>query len=134
MGYTHYLDQSTDIRNLAQWRKFAKLVQNILDYNKDIITGWDGEPDTEIIVNDNEISFNGITADAHETCSIKRSPADEFEFCKTAYKPYDKVVVAIYKLYEMMFKDVTFSSDGEDSDHEEGEDLLNSFIAQRYRR
>jgi len=43
-------------------------------------------------VSDTLIRFNGIGQDAHETLYIEKRPKSEFNFCKTARKPYDLAV------------------------------------------
>ncbi len=83
------------------------------------------------LICDNEnLIFNGIGADSHETFGFSRQKDDlpatwvDFNFCKTAMKPYDKVVVAILKLAEHCFEGFSWSSDGDDNDHKEGTILL----------
>ena len=57
--------------------------------------------------------FNGIGDDSHETAVVYKG-ASEFEFCKTARKPYDSVVVEFYKLIRKHAPSTILSSDGGD--------------------
>ena len=44
-----------------------------------------------------------------------------FEFCKTAYKPYDLIVTAVLSLAKYYFKDdIDIGSDGGNSDWDDG--------------
>jgi len=56
-----------------------------------------GEKGTKPFFSDEEISFNGVGDDSTKRHWLPNRPAN-FEFCKTAQKPYDEVVVAFYKL------------------------------------
>ena len=81
----------------------------------------------------------GVTLDArtcdgdchYETCEIVRVPdvrkgeKEAFEFCKTAYRPYDLVVTAVLLLYAHHFPGkVRLSSDGERVNWIEGQHLV----------
>jgi len=64
------------------------------------------------------IRFNGKDDEGHETFMLTPDPSD-FNFCKTAQKPYDLVVVAILCLLAHR-TDTGVSSDGDRSDWAEG--------------
>ena len=105
MGYTHYWTIKEPISADA----FAKLQEGI----KAII-----ETATEAgipIANestDGVIVFNGVGANSHETFVIQVGDK-EFNFCKTAEKPYDAVVTASLILLKKELGDkVEVSSDG----------------------
>ena len=75
------------------------------------------------------ITFNGFVDDAHETFSLpaKANQMSDFEFCKTAQKPYDVVVVAsLARLSEVA--GITVSSDGSAEDWEHGVKLASKVL------
>jgi hypothetical protein len=91
MGYTHYF---TGLRTDAT---FSKCIQDIIDVAQEHgIRVRDGWGDGEAIVTNTRVALNGDTDNGldHETFSISDG-SDGFNFCKTARKPYDSVVVAI---------------------------------------
>ena len=95
----------------AQWVAFCADVRKIFDDHWDEIANPNGVVGTNPYIGRNEISFNGIEDDAHETCVVRRGGV-KFEFCKTARKPYDKVVVKVYKLVRKYLPETVLSSDG----------------------
>ena len=153
MGYTHYWRQHRDF-NDTEWRvitRLAKLITadglGVLAHHPDAINGdeYYGEKEDDVFTIDSEqIRFNGIGKDGHETFLItkkkraKREYEEQeaydrqgaFEFCKTAHKPYDKYVVAVLcALYNMAGqkewplgdgKIMSISSDGNTEDWTEG--------------
>jgi hypothetical protein len=72
-----------------------------------------GEIGTKPVFNSRHIMFNGIGDDSHETAVVYKG-AVEFEFCKTARKPYDSVVVEFYKLIRKHAPSTVLESDGGD--------------------
>lgn len=76
------------------------------------------EPDREPVFSETEIRFNGVGDNGHETFYLSPEMRD-FEFCKTACKPYDTAVVAVLCLLAH-HTDVRVSSDGDPSDWEAG--------------
>jgi len=86
------------------------------------------------------VNFNGKGDDSHETFYFKRvediKSHDEgtkiFNFCKTAYKPYDKYVTACLILAKCYFKDdILVSSDGELEDWQEGKALVENKLGHK---
>ncbi len=81
------------------------------------LAGWDGwgEP----TFSDKEVCFNGCASDedlAHETFSIDVT-SKQFNFCKTARKPYDKQVAVCLYLAKKFFGDsIEVESDGNNED------------------
>jgi hypothetical protein len=55
-----------------------------------------GEEGTYPFLGERQIQFNGVGDDSHETFHLTKASQD-FEFCKTAMKPYDDVVVAVMR-------------------------------------
>jgi len=105
MGYTHYWTIKEPISADA----FAKLQEGI----KAIIeTANEAGISISNESTDGTIAFNGAGRDAHETFVIQVGDT-EFNFCKTAEKPYDAVVCASLILLKKELGDkVTVSSDG----------------------
>ena len=94
MGYTHYWRQQRDFTD-TEWQELTRLAKLIIADNEGILSdgfGEGGKPE----VNGEHIWFNGLGEDSHETfCITKKKPEEDFQFCKTARKPYDKYVVAV---------------------------------------
>lgn len=144
MGYTHYWNfkkNPIEIENGKE--KFKKAVNmlkkaitkipseievNVYDWKtretKKImvplkLAGGDGTG--EPIFNDTLVCFNGLydkTNDySHETCYIALDSDEEFNFCKTARKPYDVVVCLALLAFKKAFGgDFSYSSDGDMTD------------------
>lgn len=109
MGYTHYMGNKPAFTD-AQWKE----VKTLLASSDVPLAGAGGEPGTKPSFGARVIMFNGVGDDSHETASVTKG-ASEFEFCKTAHKPYDPVVVAFYKLVRKYLPTVKLSSDGGES-------------------
>ena len=128
MGYTHYWRQARDFTDV-EWIELTRLAKLITNGSQGILAHYPatvgeddyygGIEDDVFIIDDEEIRFNGIGEDGHETFLItkkKRAKADyeeqhaydkkgAFNFCKTAHKPYDKYVVAVLcAIYNMKIK------------------------------
>ena len=152
MGYTHYWRQLRDFTD-TEWQELTRLTKlitadglGVLAHHPDAINGdeYYGEKEDDVFTIDSEqIRFNGIGKDGHETFLItkkKRAKEDyeeheaydrqgAFDFCKTAQKPYDKYVVAVLcALYNIEVKEwplgdgkiMSISSDGNTEDWTEG--------------
>lgn len=105
MGYTHYWTIKEPISADA----FTKLQEGI----KAIIeTAVDAGIPIADESTDGTIAFNGVGGNAHETFVIQVGDK-EFNFCKTAEKPYDAVVCAsLILLKKELGAEVEISSDG----------------------
>lgn len=145
MGYTHYWTfkkSPKDIENGAEKFKNAVLLfkagiekmreskkqdldGNILDYTNLLGNGWgEGEP----IIEDSKLIFNGKTPDDHETFAITME-SEDFDFCKTARKPYDPFVCLALLCFENEFgDDIEVSSDG-DRNSDEGWVIANLYFS-----
>lgn len=144
MGYTHYWYRQEEIP-LPAWRSFTSQVKAILS-----LKGTDAPPVAEEsdtaappVVTDLEVVFNGVGDDGHETFYVARvlpkgrhrfrgtvgeklpsGKKSVFTFCKTARKPYDKVVVAcLYALKAALGDDAKIESDGNRANHADGQRL-----------
>jgi hypothetical protein len=148
MGYTHYYSRSyTDSNGTAEYAKFREGAERIIlegvasgikiaDAFGEKLGRWENT--------DDRIALNGHGDDAHETFAwdskappksvpigfitkqgeqLDRNPMD-FNFCKTARKPYDAVVVALLLLLKDVYGNaVDVSSDGSWSEWQDGRDL-----------
>ena len=144
MGYTHYMRQRGDLSD--GWAAFCDDVRMVITEcaRGDIkIAGGDGTGAPEITPE--RVLFNGSVDQVidvvtgatgmHESACFRRrhesggswmSTEDgEFvDFCKTARKPYDSVVVAVYALAAARWPaELTMKSDGRTDEWAAGIDL-----------
>lgn len=147
MGYTHYWkfkQNPKDIKNGAD--KFKKAVDMLkvgieklpkkveyeyYDYKEggiksedvDLVLA-DGGGTGEPVFNDECVCFNGLYTQgkdfSHETCCIQLDEPEnfEFDFCKTAEKPYDVAVCLTLLCFKKAFgSDFTYRSDGDGTEY-----------------
>jgi len=130
MGYTHYWEQQRAYTG-EEWKQISAIIKTIIEKSGvKIVREYDRPTDAPCFDNDS-ILFNGNGDEGHETFVFTREVAKEpeyrkgdgdFQFCKTAQKPYDDVVVAcLIAAAEMGV--ITWSSDGNDYEHTEGRTL-----------
>ena len=112
MGYTHYIRNKPSFSE-SQWVDFCGDARKLFAKHEGILAGAHGVLGTSPTITSEAIRFNGIGEDSHETGCVRKGYAD-FEYCKTARKPYDKVVVAFYKLIRKYLPTTELSSDGGD--------------------
>ena len=121
MGYTHYWEsKGFDPQGWQLFTATARKVINLARADGIAIAGSNGTGTPDLTAD--EVCFNGRDSDSHETAFISRN-AGTHEFCKTARKPYDAVVVALL-VYGAELGGLTWSSDGDQPDHEAGYALL----------
>jgi hypothetical protein len=171
MGYTHYFRKKELVHDQKTWDKFLNdtlkvasrfgiQIPNSVDY---ILDKNSRKPDIDIPIGDgmgdggsptfnhDEICFNGVGDDSHETFRIKKDHSflledttdnwtkhkqenwkndkEIFDFTKTNQKPYDLLVTAVMALYKFHFKDkVAISGDGGREGFEEGITLVNETL------
>lgn len=114
MGYTHYWTIKEPIDSDA-WDKLRKGIQQIVGNAQD--AGIDIKDES----NDERIVFNGVGAGEHESFFLELGD-EEFNFCKTAGKPYDTAVTASLILLKKELGDaVIIKSDGTWADWESGQ-------------
>lgn len=80
------------------------------------------------------IKVNGKGDLAHEDFILREhfNQNEDFEFCKTARKPYDLVVVACLIILQSHLKgSVVVSSDGSESDWTDGQKLAESVVKRK---
>jgi hypothetical protein len=124
MGYTHYWlgKKSTD----ENWNKFnaaCKKLKSKLPKTTDTAGGYHSEDPLEIAGGDGTgapffgnktVCFNGKDDErvlGHETFRINKEPQENWDFTKTARKPYDLLVVACL-IAAWQILDYRFASDG----------------------
>ncbi|EKA95897.1 MULTISPECIES: hypothetical protein [Enterobacterales] len=138
MGYTHYFTQKQSVDPLM-WQNFRKHLDKLYHHYlanpisaEQICGGYPDKPivlcdgleenrlnDGSLFTDDGEaLCFNGNAADDmnHETFIVQREiPVEDYwDFCKTAYKPYDVfVVAALLLLYNLCPGYFSVSSDGD---------------------
>lgn len=113
MGYTNYIKPNRDFTD-AEWTQIKSEAQEIFERSKVPLAGPEGTPGTKPIINNDEISFNGVGDDSYETASISKKLVP-FQFCKTNERPYDPVVVEVFAMVKGIAPDaVELRSDGGD--------------------
>jgi len=127
MGYTHYYRvKNVPNEAYASIRKdFETLIPKFTAQNIPL-TGWDSEG--EMTVNDEEIRFNGVEDDGHETMALGVD-TEGFNFCKTARKPYDLAVTSLLIVASQHLGElISVSSDGYLSEWKEAMELCQSTL------
>lgn len=133
MGYTHYWKQRRNFTKTA-WATIVEDVNAILTYATTeagiVLADGDGKGGTSPSYTADDLSFNGLGEDAHETFWIDRIRTKTWEggtlgggFCKTARKPYDVVVVAVLCYLATVAESHSVESDGHGRDYLAGLDL-----------
>jgi len=121
MGFTHYFDRpNKQLRNIsmAKRKKIVPIVQKIVSRYAAILTGdCNGETREPVILTleSDAICFNGIGDDSHETFFfpwVMDSESNNFDFCKTARKPYDDPVMEILIVLKHFIPGLKVRSDG----------------------
>jgi hypothetical protein len=112
MGYTTYWKNDFEITD-AEWSMVEIAVTPILVEHKDIICSEYDKPEESFIIDNNRIVFNGKCDAGHETFAFQKNGGQDFEFCKTARKPYDLVVCKVLLTLYVIFGDkLNLHSDG----------------------
>jgi hypothetical protein len=139
LGYTHYFDIPKKL-DQDKFNTLGEQVKKIVKAcrAKGIAIGDGAGNVSEPDIDSNEIMFNGVGSEAHETLCIKRTSDNKawqertalvFNFCKTARKPYDVAVTASLIAMKELFPKCELSSDGDDEGGwNEGRELYNSLF------
>jgi len=124
MGYTHYWEQNSKCSD-GQWQGFCDDVRTIIKAS-DVPVQRGYDDDREPKITDQQVVFNGVGDDGHETFWFERH-GEGFAFCKTARKPYDEIVLAC--LVAAMNKGIIhdWSSDGGYKAIDDGRNLYLKF-------
>jgi hypothetical protein len=114
----------------SEWLKVMMTAREVINsLPKDMIMGGNGTGYP--ITNKDEICFNGNEIDDqyHETFHITKAKYADFNFCKTASKPYDVAVVAVLCLVEHIAPGVlNIGSDGNSKDWAAGLALAQKIV------
>ena len=122
MGYTHYFT-TNDTLDHDKFKQFSNDVKAVIKSTNIPLAYEYDTPNDKPLLNHETVRFNGVGDDGHETFLLERDNLG-FEFCKTAYKPYDVVVVAALSLAKYYFgDDIDISSDGDRNDWNDGVEL-----------
>ena len=120
MGYTHYWNFIEE-PSREKFIEFAEGVKQLVATAQEA-----GIEIADEEYGDDKIVFNGVGANAHETFFVSADGVD-FNFCKTAQKPYDTAVTASLILAKKIFgANIKISSDGDWSEWESGQLLYES--------
>jgi len=129
VGYSHYWSKTGEVDN----KKYAAALKDIAKIVKAShvkLANGAGEEGTKPELT-NGIAFNGVGDDSHETFSLPKSAQSiQHEFCKTASKPYDILVVAaLARLAEV--PGIIVKSDGDTSDWQAGVALASKILGRK---
>jgi len=145
MGYTHYMYLNRAGQQ-ELWTEAVMAARQIVEASPvPLGDAWGEGPGPAYT--DEGIMANGVGEDGHETLSVPATLAQlehqpylkadchfgtdgHFLFCKTAYKPYDVVVTAVYAALSLIGgpQCVRVSSDGEPEDWREGCELASRVL------
>ncbi len=127
MGYTHYWRKGTSMKG---WDRAHCAAQLLLADRGAVHTDWFNSPEAGVRTINSDIHFNGHGDLAHETFFMPCDWMDlqDFQFCKTAEKPYDVMVVAILCIFGHYAPDALhITSDGEHDEWLKGAALATEF-------
>lgn len=131
MGYTHYWTHNEPFTD-EEWNAIKADAAKVLEVCTVPLWHEYDEPDTKPTIDDEAIFFNGTGDDGHETFVLEKN-GNGFNFCKTAAKPYDRVVVAMLILAHKHAPDaMNISSDGGAEDWEDGAGLVAQACGEGY--
>ena len=119
MGYTHYWRPTRDLTE-DEWDNIRQVAKTILKDNHGVILDNEPTDSQNLSITYDSVLCNGIGDDGHETFYLTRKMRNDFEFCKTAQKPYDKYIVAMLIAVTQITDSITVSSDGDQEDWLEG--------------
>lgn len=114
MGFTHYFKQNKPV-STEQWQAFKKDAQVVINHaQNDLEIVLMSNDSNGVMLNDESVNLNGderYDLD-HEPFYLAKDYR-EFNFCKTARKPYDLVVCSLLLLaHEHMPNHYNIGSDG----------------------
>jgi hypothetical protein len=113
MGYTHYWKLSEPISQ----ENFSKITSGVLQI---VATAQSAGINLEATFEPNEFIINGVGKNSHESFCMN-SEEKGYNFCKTAFKPYDAVVTAsLIYAKTILGDDIKITSDGNWVDWQDG--------------
>ena len=118
MGYTQYWHNTPTVHDDC-----VKHIKRILnDGKRKGIIAFESDSEKPPFVTIDQVRFNGVGEDGHETFHLIFG-SEEYEFCKTAQKPYDVYVVAVLAAIEYWYG-FNWTSDGNRLDFYDGIHLM----------
>ena len=116
MGYTHYWKTSPEAARQLQdkWPfiiRDAKAYCDEVSQRDGIVIQFEDDDDSPAVFSESDIRFNGADPLGHETFILHNSPS-KFNFCKTAGKPYDVMVLGVLAIAKHHAPLLDVSSDG----------------------
>ena len=127
MGYTHYFTLSKNTTE-SQKEKMVRFTNKAIElFGIELIANSMGNEGTKPEVTEEVISLNGLEDNSHETFILKFN-SGKWQFCKTAMKPYDTLVVACLIFARKNNVISEWSSDGEGKDNQAGKELFEKVI------
>lgn len=96
MGYTHYFAQKKEFSG-TEWNDIVqktKLIYQLCEGSM-IKLQYECDIPKKPVANREMIRFNGKDREGYETFIITKKLNPQFNFCKTAYKPYDLAVCLV---------------------------------------
>lgn len=107
MGFTRYWEFKTlDSEKFKDFSLMSKLLIDSMNI-----------PVEDVTINDNQVRFNGVDEDGHETFNFSLDK-DGFNFCKTNLKPYDELVFGCLYIAKLLFDDdIKINQDSDSSDN-----------------
>lgn len=133
MGYTHYWKTEKQILfSDEEWETLKNVSRQLVE--ECVIRGIKLTSDCETtppIINDEVIVINGNEDNCCETFVLERYMND-FYFCKTRYKNYDIIVVALLIYISNMKYELNVSSDGDYEDWKNGLELLETVLGRKF--
>ncbi len=129
MGYTHYWSIAANVNKKA-YAAALKDCRAIVRATESVLANGTGENGTKPKYTSG-LTFNGIEGDSHETFYLPSAPESNVDdFCKTAAKPYDRIVVAcLCRLAEV--SGVRVSSDGRQYEWETGREIAETVLMRK---
>lgn len=139
MGYTHYWSLRKPFKGKTQiveraYQKALKDCQRAIKAYYSINGGLSGYSAHTAVGQYGGLYVNGKGDEMHEPFSLREhySQNENFNFCKTAQKPYDTVVVACLTILKHYLKDqIVVSSDGDKDDWKRGVNLASLVLKKR---
>jgi hypothetical protein len=143
MGYTHYWNykepKTTDASNAVKAiKEMKKMLLHLPSrcttagghYENEPITIKNGTGEKQPIINATEILFNGDASKTldYETFAFEFGKIVDFDFCKTARKPYDFFVCVCLISLANNLDGFEFSSDGDLEDWKPAIDFYNDMF------
>jgi len=111
MGYTHYFT-TKNVLDADKFKAYSDDIRKVVNACHIPVAFEYDNTDKPPQLTSEIVRFNGLNDAGHETFLLNRTTVG-FEFCKTAYKPYDIFVVAALAVAKDIFgDDIDIGSNG----------------------